>query len=82
MDALESWCRNANGKQTLKVRIAAAPADGKANASLVSLLAKHFGVPQSAVIIVRGGKGRMKQVTIRGDSARLTARLNTIGRPA
>jgi uncharacterized protein (TIGR00251 family) len=81
-NALEGWQRDGSGKQMLKARVAGAAQDGQANAALVSLLAKHFGVPQGAVRIMRGGKGRVKQVTIQGDCAKLSSRLKAIGGPA
>jgi uncharacterized protein YggU (UPF0235/DUF167 family) len=40
------------------------PIDGKANAELIGLIAKHFGVPKSAVAIKSGTSGRMKLVRI------------------
>jgi len=78
-DALEGVTPDANGKPMLKARIATAAEGGKANASLVVLLAKEFDVPKSAVTIVRGATARLKQVRIRGDGRTLAARLQTIG---
>jgi uncharacterized protein (TIGR00251 family) len=40
------------------------PVDGKANAELVSLLAKQFQCPRSAVRIKAGSAGRIKLVEI------------------
>lgn len=48
----------------LKVRLAAPPVDGKANAELVRFLAEAFGVPQRRVAIVRGETSRQKTVRI------------------
>jgi len=42
--------------------------EGAANDALVALLAKHFGVPRSAVSIVRGHASRIKHVRIEHDS--------------
>lgn len=42
------------------------PVDGKANAELIGLVAKHFCVPRSAVDIKSGASGRMKLVRIVG----------------
>ncbi|MEQ1803104.1 MAG: DUF167 domain-containing protein [Gammaproteobacteria bacterium] len=44
----------------------APPVDGKANAELVALVARHFGQPKSRVTIKRGASGRLKVVTIAG----------------
>jgi len=38
--------------------------EGAANDALVRLLAKHFGVPRSAVGILRGHHSRIKQVRV------------------
>lgn len=78
-DALEGLTPGADGKPMLKARIAATAEGGKANASLVALLAKEFGVPKRAVTIVRGTTARLKQVTIKGDGRWLAARLEAIG---
>ena len=40
------------------------PVDGKANAELIGLVAKHFGVPKSAVAIKSGASARTKLVRI------------------
>lgn len=44
----------------------APPADGKANAELIGLVAKHFGCSRSAVSIRTGASGRTKLVKIVG----------------
>lgn len=44
--------------------VKAAPVDGKANAALEALVARHFGVPKSRVRIRSGAGGRMKLVEI------------------
>jgi uncharacterized protein len=43
------------------------PVDGKANKELVTLIARHFGCPKSAVSIKSGASGRMKLVKIDND---------------
>lgn len=40
------------------------PVDGKANKELVALIARHFGIPKSAVSIKSGASGRIKLVRI------------------
>ncbi len=40
------------------------PVDGKANAELIGLVARHFGCTKSAVTIKAGAGGRIKRVTI------------------
>jgi uncharacterized protein len=41
-----------------------APVDGKANAELIALVAKHFKVSKSAVTIKSGAGARMKVVAV------------------
>ena len=48
----------------LKVRIAAAPVDGAANAELIKLLVKKFGVAKSDVSIVSGETSKNKRIRI------------------
>ena len=52
----------------LKIRLAAPPLEGKANAKLVEFLAAAFSVPERAVRLVRGEKSREKVVEISGSS--------------
>ena len=49
----------------LKVRVTAPPLEGKANAALIKLLAKQFGVARGAVCIDAGETARRKRVRIR-----------------
>jgi uncharacterized protein (TIGR00251 family) len=51
---------------TLKVKIAAPPEKGKANEALCAFLARHYGVPRSAVTIVSGHTAALKLVRIEG----------------
>jgi uncharacterized protein len=49
---------------SLKVKIAAAPEKGKANAAICAFLAKEFGVAKKNVEILRGETSALKQVLI------------------
>ena len=53
----------------MKVRLAAPPVDGKANAELLRFLAAAFGVPVRAVTLLRGEASRRK--TVRVEAPRL-----------
>jgi uncharacterized protein (TIGR00251 family) len=53
----------------LVVAVNAPPVDGKANEAVVRVLAQTFGVPRSAVTIVRGETGKKKTVRIAGLTA-------------
>jgi uncharacterized protein (TIGR00251 family) len=55
--------------EALRVRLAAPPVEGAANAELVAFLAKMLGVPKSAVRVVQGARGRDKVVDVEGLSA-------------
>jgi len=60
----------------LKIRLAAPPVEGAANAELVSFLAKKLGVAKSAVRLVKGERGRQKLVEVEGfDPEELASRL-------
>lgn len=48
----------------LKIRIAAPPADGRANTEIIRFLANLLKVPRSAVTIQRGASSRRKIVSI------------------
>ena len=48
----------------LKIRLAAPPVDGKANAELIQLVATYYGCRKSAVSIKSGASGRTKLVKI------------------
>jgi uncharacterized protein len=50
----------------VKIRIAAPPVDGAANAELVKLLAKLLGVSRSAVHVVKGEGSRSKVMRAKG----------------
>ena len=48
----------------LKIRLAAPPVDGKANASLLAFVAAALGVPKAAVTLKSGQTSRQKVVEI------------------
>lgn len=50
--------------QRLKVRLAAPPVEGRANAELLRFLAEAFGVPLRNVRLVRGETSRHKVVRV------------------
>jgi uncharacterized protein len=54
--------QNDDGSYTAQLK--APPIDGKANAELIALLAKHFQVSRSAISIKSGAGARMKLVSI------------------
>jgi uncharacterized protein (TIGR00251 family) len=48
----------------LRIRIASPPVDGAANAELIKLLSKTFGVAKSEVEILSGQTSKTKQIKI------------------
>jgi uncharacterized protein YggU (UPF0235/DUF167 family) len=65
-DAVEGWVRDDAGRAVLKLRVAAAAADGAANAAVIALLAQALDIPRSRIAIVRGATARVKQVEAEG----------------
>ena len=60
--------------EALKIRLAAPPVDGKANAALIAFLAKACGVSKSSVELVSGDTSRAKRVRVTGaDTATVEA---------
>ena len=55
----------------LAARLAAAPVDGKANAALIALVAKSFGVAKRDVTLIGGDTARLKRLHVAGDAAAL-----------
>jgi uncharacterized protein (TIGR00251 family) len=64
-----------DGEAVLRVRVAAVPDKGKANAAVVALIAKAVGVPKSAISVVSGETSRLKSLAIVGNSETLANRL-------
>jgi uncharacterized protein (TIGR00251 family) len=52
-------------------RLAAPPVEGVANAALIGLVAKTFGVPKRQVVLVAGESARLKRLHIAGDATLL-----------
>ncbi len=55
---------NEGGK--LKVRVTAAPEDGKASAAVIELLAKRLGIAKNSISILRGFRSKDKLLRIEG----------------
>jgi uncharacterized protein YggU (UPF0235/DUF167 family) len=74
-DQIDGIALLADGRNVLKVRVAAAPSEGAANAALVRLLATAVGVPPRDVALAAGATARIKRLTISGDPPTLIAAL-------
>lgn len=75
-DRIEGLTRRADGAVAIKLRVGAPPADGKANAAVVKLLAKAWGLAKSDMEIVSGATSRDKLLRIAGDGPALLRQLN------
>jgi uncharacterized protein YggU (UPF0235/DUF167 family) len=63
--------KNAVGEErdgVLRVTVAAAPVDGRANAALCKLIAKRLGVARGRVSVIRGERARDKVLRVEGRS--------------
>jgi uncharacterized protein (TIGR00251 family) len=60
---IEDWHEGTDNRY-LKISIKEPPEKGKANKALISLLAKHYRVPKSSIILVRGHTTRDKIIDI------------------
>jgi len=75
-DRVEGVTLDAGGRAFLKARVAAPPEDGRANAALLRLLARTWGVAPRHLALVAGAKDRVKTVLVAGDAAQLVATLS------
>lgn len=76
-DRIQGTVLEADGALSLKCAVGAAAIDGKANAALVTLLAKSWRLPKSSISLVRGQRERRKLLHLAGDPATLLARLES-----
>ena len=58
------WEDDSRAGRVLRVKIAAPPVDGKANAALRDFLAERFGLPKSKVSLEKGDTSRIKTFTL------------------
>lgn len=62
--------------EALKIRLAAPPVDGRANAALIDFLAETLAVPRARVSLISGHSARAKRIRIEGlGAAEVAARL-------
>lgn len=50
--------------EALKIRLAAPPLEGRANAALIAFLAEALGVPRRSVAVIKGLASRKKLVLV------------------
>jgi hypothetical protein len=61
--------------EALKIRLAAPPVDGKANACLIAYLADQLGIARAAISLLSGDSSRAKRVRIVGVDTELVQRV-------
>jgi uncharacterized protein len=66
----------------LRLRLAAPPIDGRANAALLQWLARSLNLPKRAVTLVRGESARRKRVRIDADVVLVSAWVQAQLQPA
>jgi len=59
----------------LRIRVAAPPVDGAANAELIRFLAERLGIARSAIAIAAGKNGRRKTVSVSGINTETARRI-------
>lgn len=64
--------------EAMKLRLAAPPVDGRANAALCAFLAEFCGVPKAAVTLVSGETSRAKRVRVDKATPAAVARLRAL----
>lgn len=62
------WEEDPQMGRVLRVRIAAPPTEGKANAALRDFLAAFLGLAKSQVLLEKGGTSRLKTFTVPDDA--------------
>jgi uncharacterized protein len=55
--------------ERLKIRVAAAPAEGRANEALLRFIAEKCGVPRRCVTLEGGAGSRIKRIAVAGVTA-------------
>ncbi len=74
-DAVEGIQTRGDGSVVLRVRVKAVPDKGRANAAVVSLLAKLLELAKSDLSVTAGETARLKTIAVRGDAEALGAKL-------
>lgn len=77
-DAIEGIAAGSDGKPYVKARVRALPADGAANAALMSLVARWTGVRRGDVSVISGTTSRNKTLFVRGSAKDLTEKVRAL----
>ena len=68
--------QDAEGRPLLKLRLAAPPVDGAANAALIALLAKALSLRKADITIRSGETGRVKILHLSGEPQMILQKLD------
>jgi uncharacterized protein len=77
-DRIEGVETRDDGNTVLRLRVAAVPDKGRANAAVIALLARALGVPKSAIAVTAGETARLKTVVISAEPMALIAKLDAL----
>ena len=77
-EGIEGVAFDARGQASVKARVTAPPADGKANAALIALFARALRIPKRDITIIAGESSRAKTLFIAGGEAALRGRLASL----
>lgn len=69
---------DASGARFLRVHVREVPDKGKANAAVIKLIAKAWGLPKSTIEVVSGASDRNKVIAIAGEPDTLMTRLEAL----
>lgn len=72
--ARKTECAGLHG-DALKIRLAAPPVDGKANAALLAFIAERLGCGRAAITLKSGQSSRHKVLSVSGCTSEAVARL-------
>lgn len=76
IERVDGWDTDEQGRTFLKVRVRAAPIEGRANVALLAFLSKALDLPKSKLSLISGDTARLKTIDIDGLSdAELLERL-------
>ncbi|MDY8108215.1 DUF167 domain-containing protein [Fulvimarina sp. 2208YS6-2-32] len=80
LDRVGGVSEDGAGRLRLQLKLRAVPEEGRANAALVKLVAKVFGVAKTSVSVVAGHANRSKTVLIEGEHAALAGVADRLGK--
>jgi uncharacterized protein YggU (UPF0235/DUF167 family) len=74
-DGVDGVLLSPDGGAHLKLRLAAPPVEGAANAALIAFLAKALDLRKSDITLIAGEQARMKRLALNGDGPELARRV-------